>query len=323
MGIIALPTPTVNGPDTLYQFVEVVNESITHLGAELFSWDASKGKYLSHTPFVLPVFANTNITVSRGGITYFVGTGFPIDQSLVPFSISDFTDDAAGVIPASRFGSTFLFTIFQLDEQVDVLLATNGEEELNIYQLSNGKFLTTIFLPDNIIAMGLQNTNCVYCLCENRMLVLVDYVQGKILGAVKIPPSTVTGTDFNSETSINIFWYARYQRLLISELVPDVVAGVDSTLILGYSPSPVATRLTTPIPLKEPLTGRSIPILTMLVDDSNFGIAGALVGAIVSGDDGTTTIANGIYTDTRGRANIPAQCGDEVATIAIDCTATV
>lgn len=332
-GMVTQPIPTVNGPDTLYLFVRTLAHVIGTFQGELYSWDATKGVYLSNKIVNIPVFANTSITISRGGILYFVGVSVFSDTSLIPFSITDFTDDTPAAIPSTRFINGFGSGPFQLDEEVDVLLTTDGVAKISLYQLSTGKFLSNILLPDVIIAMGLQNTNCVYCLCANRMLVLVDYVQGRVIGAVKGPPSLVTGGNYVTGIgfSISLFWYARYQRILMAEVVPDIMAidpadgvlkSTAQTVIRGFAPNPVATRLTTPIPLKEPLTNRTIPILTCLVDDSNFGQAGALINAVISGDS-STTIANGIYTDTHGRANIPARCGAAPATPAINCSTSV
>jgi hypothetical protein len=146
------------------------------------------------------------------------------------------------------------------------------------------------------------------------MLVLVDYVYNKILGAVKVPPSVLTGGDFVDASNVSICWYPRMARLLIAEMT-------GSTTIKGYSVVPQATRLTKPIPLRSPQTGKTIPVLASLVDDSNFGVGGALVTSSVSG--GTAKVVGGSYTDVRGRANVQVNCGETATAIAINCSVTV
>ena len=117
----------------------------------------------------------------------------------------------------------------------------------------------------------------------DQTLVLVDYMRGEILGAVKIP--ALNGAKDGSPWSgSHIAWDTLYRRILVAQQLPnDPVTGQGQSYIRGFRQVPIPVRLTTPIPLKAPRQGRQIPVLVQAVGDMNEGVGGYNLNVTVQG----------------------------------------
>jgi hypothetical protein len=182
---------------------------------------------------------------------------------------------------------------------------------LGVYNWQSGKWLYDLPMATEIVYITLEDENRCYVLLQNRVVVLVDYVRGEILGAAKLPPLEV-GKPYGGDSGLDvIFDYVRmawdriHRRLLIIEATPDDPPGVCTMRVRGFQMVPEPVRITVPIPLKVPRQGRKIPVLVQAMDDMNQGVGYYVVDAQVAGSGSPVGMA---VTDNRGAAIIQVAC---------------
>ena len=143
------------------------------------------------------------------------------------------------------------FNVFAIDDVQKRFIHGLGRS-LAVFGWNTGKIAYKMDLPDQISSLTLEDTDHIYILLANRVVFLFDYIRGEVLGASRLPPSTQGG-------QINLSWDPIFRRLLVLERVPDNPNGSCASFIRGYRLVPEPVRLTTPIPLKVPRQGRTIP----------------------------------------------------------------
>jgi hypothetical protein len=186
-----------------------------------------------------------------------------------------------------------------------------GIPSLTIFNWKTGKFLYDIPMPLAVVNIALEDKARCYCLLNNRAIILVDYLRGEILGAAKIPPLKL-GMAYGGDSGLDmifdevrIAWDGDHRRLLLIEKTPNDAAGACTMLVRGYLPVPEPVRVTTPIPLRVPRPGRTIPLHVQVVDDMNQGIGGYVVDCTVTGEG---KLVGQPITNHLGHAIISVEC---------------
>jgi hypothetical protein len=182
---------------------------------------------------------------------------------------------------------------------------------LSVFNWTTGKWIYDIPMPAAIANISLEDEGRCYCLMNNRTIILVDYLRGEILGAAKIPPLT-TGKAYGGDSGLDVIfdqvrmsWDRVYRRMLVIEQTPDNADGTSSMCVRGFRMVPEPVRVTTPIPLRVPRPGRTIPVYVQVVDDLNQGIGSYAVDVTVTGDG---KLVGQPITDHLGHAIISVEC---------------
>jgi hypothetical protein len=165
----------------------------------------------------------------------------------------------------------------------DLFLSGKSTGLLSVFRWTTGEFLYSIQMPQGIKSICLEDNQRCYVMLTDQTLVLVDYMRGEIMGAVKIP--TLTGAkDGDAWGGATIAWDSLYRRILVAQELPnDPITGASTSYIRGFRQVPIPVRLTTPIPLKAPRQGRQIPVLVQAVGDMNEGVGGYNLSVTVQG----------------------------------------
>ena len=199
--------------------------------------------------------------------------------------------------------------MFAIDDLTDIYI-DGSFRAFRVFEWSTGVHRYTIEFPDNIVDIALEDANHCYVLMGNQTLVLFDYMRGEVMGAVKIP-SLLHETNYWNNGDIRITWDATFRRLLVIEVAPNNPDGSSASYVRGFRQVPEATRVTTPIPLKVPRQGRTIPVLVQVVGDLNEGVGGYVLDVQVSGSGALAGIP---ISDHRGDTLVQIACGEPGAT---------
>lgn len=178
-----------------------------------------------------------------------------------------------------------------------------------VHDLTTGEQQYSLEMPGQVVASCLEDANRLYVMCVNRILVLVDYVRGEILGAVRFPPPISEGTQAGfaePPQGLMMAWDYLYRRLLVCENTPSNPDGSGTTHVRGYRMVPVQTRLTKPIPIRVPRLGQTVPHVVQIVGDLNEGVGGSIIQATVTGDG---ELAGLPITDHQGKALVYVEVG--------------
>jgi len=232
--------------------------------------------------------------------------------------------------PDGRTGKLFGYGIggaFALDDINDAYLDVSTNV-LRVFSWKTGTFRYGIILPHQTVAIALEDDSRCYILLNDRSVILLDYERAEILGAGEIPPPVIH-RDYKSGTrKIQMAWDSLFRRLLISEQVPDNPDGSCATRIRGYRMVEYASRVTTPIPLKVPRRGRTIPVLIQVVNERNDGLGSYAIDCTVTGEG---SLVGQPITDHHGSAFAQVKCHesldyyggyDEMASIGGNITVT-
>lgn len=230
------------------------------------------------------------------------------------FNPVTYSVDGDGDISAHRFSSGLnFFTYPALDEVQDRFIDNvySTTKKLGVWKFSTGEKLYEINLPDDLVSTALQDECRIWLLLASQVLVLFDYVHLVVLGAVRLPLPSGT-------TQVKIAWDFIHGRLMYIAGLPDI-GGVCQDSIKGFRAIPVATRLSTPIPLQVARKGGTVQVMANLLGDMNEPVGGALVEATVGGDG---TLLGIPFTDGYGRNFVKVQCND-AGDVPIGCAATI
>lgn len=191
-------------------------------------------------------------------------------------SIGDFSGDPNG--DPNSFSPAYAVDDSKVAGGGYLLNCSSGK--IHVYRWTDGTHVHTFTVPSQPVALALEDSGRAYVLAENRVLYLLDYARGEILGASKIPgpreqPSYAIGT--------RMCWDPVYRRVLIFEKTTDDVDGGSTLRVRGYRQVPEPVRLTTPIPLKAPRQRRTIPVLVQALGDLNEGVGAYVLEATVTG----------------------------------------
>lgn len=315
LGISTLLYPSATSTGTYYLFAMMaVSDELTHRGASRWDFNGTTGELLGETRYSVGALFFGAFFQSKTGQFYHIDRYGDAFNATDPLTLQDFGPS----YQSSKYGAQY-FSIVGLDETRDLIMFTvpGVGNPLNIYKFSTGQFIRQTYLPSNIVAICLQKQDFAYVLCDNGMLVLMNYFNGTISGAAKMPPSLSNNGSW-ANNPVQICWDATYARLLVAEQLPEV-AGIPVVKIRGFSMKPYATRLCAPVPLKYPIKGQTVPVYTRIVDDCNFGIGGGLVTATVAAPGELTGGSSAIGM---GGTIFEVKCGN-TGSVAINCQVTV
>lgn len=317
MGIGILNSPTATSPDTIYlmyQYNGPAGPGLTHIGIVVEQFDASTGASLGPlaAPIEPPAFFLADMLQSRTGKFYLYQTGFlsgPLIELALPYT------EGATVANSTFFAGLSSFGNVAIDETAGVLV-NGGSKTLGIYNWNSGALMYSLPAHATVIAVCLAQEGCAYILGDNGILVLLNYVTGEVMGAMRLP-APPSGTNWRTLTGgVVMTFYQRMNRLLVCEYQG---TGGLTTNIVGYLCVPIPTRLTKPVPLKTPFQGSTIPALVQCVGDMNEGLSAGLLSTSVTGTGSEVGFA---LSDSDGKAAVQVLCS-AVGSVAINCTATV
>jgi hypothetical protein len=291
-------------------------------GPYLEGWDVFVWRFLADGTFVDEVHFNASLTDdlfigngvrSRNGKMYLANdwATWGVLRHFNPVTCS--LDGDGDISAGGGLGDLNFFTYPCVDEVQDRLVdQVYGEtRKLGVWKLSTREKLYEVTLPDDLVATSLQDEFRMWILMASHVLVLFDYVHLSVLGAVRLPIS-------DSATGVKIAWDFTHSRLMYTAMVPDV-GGVCQESIKGFRTIPVATRLSTPIPVQIPRKGGSVQVMVNLLGDMNEPVGGGLIDATITGEGSLLGIP---FTDAYGRNFVKVQC-NEAGDVPIGCAATI
>lgn len=309
-------TPNRYSPNTLYVNATFKMSPWPSWVVTFHKFDCLKGSYLAR------VAAPSSVgTLLSFGATFRSKLGKLWARHMWGFTLQEFMFTESSValgdmtLASSFFPGLFGFGFVAIDDDKQRFL--NGRfRDLTVHNLQTGALLDTLYMPDNISAVALEDSGRAYVLCANRVLVLVDYTRHDILGVVQIPPAP-GGSGYWNDGDVSMTWDHIFRRILIIEAVPDNADGSCATVVRGYRMVPLGTRITTPIPLEPPRKGRVIPVLAQVVGELNEGVGGYIITAEVTGEAAQVGVP---MTTSFGEALIRCDCKN-AGEATVNCTA--
>jgi hypothetical protein len=235
---------------------------------------------------------------------------------------SAFGDDVGGNLsindfdpPPENTGFSFYgfgvggdWALDELTNQGKGVLLDGSFADLRIWELTSGKWMYGMTMPNIIVAICFEDNDRAYILLNSRVIVLFDYVRGEVMGASRIPPPQGAHYEYwNTGNDVKMAWDPAFRRLLIIEVVPDNANGSCACTIRGFRKVPEPVRLTPPFPLKVARQGRTIPVLVQAKGDMNEGVGGYVVQSKISGAGRQVGIP---ISDHYGNTLIQVACGE-------------
>lgn len=238
-----------------------------------WEFDAETGAFLRRgsTP---GWFYAQDIIQGAGGELWLRLTTGPL-QLLGP----DYQPSGTQLLPTD-FGALGAFQAVLIDRMRNrIVMTPDVSRIIEIRALDTGALLHKLQVPSRPRDICHEEGSRCYVLTDTRDVLLLDYMSGRYLGAVKL--TGISGVVGGSATA-RIAWDKRFRRL-VAIGQPAVPLGYTSQVgPVGFSMRPVATHLCTPIPLKRLRAGQPIPFLVKSVGDMGEGIPGG-VGVTVAG----------------------------------------
>jgi hypothetical protein len=138
---------------------------------------------------------------------------------------------------------------------------------LSVYDMDTSERVRLIHLGSHGRQILLEDDDRCFVICDGGMVLLVDYMHGRVLGIFRIAYHEDQATSQRSYA-----WDPFTRRILVIGLG----AGQH---IRGYYPMPLGVGMTPPMPLDVPRAGRTIRVATRVYGDTGEGIAGRRVTA--------------------------------------------
>lgn len=298
LGFFAKRERTVTA-DSTFTLIGAV-ASIYWPGFDYLIWkfDSTTGAFIDRTPIVGDLLTGllhlTAITQGFDGSLW----GFYNTGSMIEYDPNSYT--AIQEVDASFFGRGQC-AIPLVDKARDLVMmpAEGGQSKLIVYTLSTGAVVRTINLSGAPINICAEDDKRVYVLCSSYLLNLVDYTTGEVVSVFQCPvPPDVTYVMLAYERTL--------RRLLVFAQVDAAADGSGQSVTRGFYPVPLATYLTTPIPLRPPRRGRQIPVLLKAIGDVGEPLAGVTPQLTATGDGLIQGTAAG--TDSNGESIATLLC---------------
>jgi hypothetical protein len=337
----------IGGHEAYYRFDGKTGKLIRRIGAgDVASlglivagsgWVTSRGG----TPYAIHFYSDVIYKVTLGPVasplvgeevipdtSQFVGWA-PYWWTVIPETTHE-TLGPTGGYPISRFepyidssgrpAKLNSYGTFALDDQKDVFINCYLTE-MTVWSWSTGKFKYAIGLPDLAVSITFEDDARCYIFLNSRTVMLFDYLRAEVMGIGIIPP-TISGKNYWNNLDVVFTWDAIYRRLLVAEFpFGGDVEGVSTEVrIRGYRFVEEPGRLTTPIPLRVPRKGRTIPVLVKVVNEKNAGIGGYAIDCTVTGEGSLVGVP---ITDHYGNAFAQVKCEGEAEMTSITVRASV
>lgn len=298
LGLFSKRDATASSPSTI-TLIGMTNR-IYWPGWELMTWrfDGVTGAFLDRAALAGDIYA---------GSLYLSGLVQGFDFSLWAWTdvgvIKEFDPESYALLQTiddSHFGRTGVASPLA-DKSRDIMImpATSSVAQIIVYALSSGAVVRTINVSGAPLSICAEDDKRLYVLCSNYVLNLVDYSTGEVISAYRcpLPPSA---------SYVMITWDRVFRRILVYAQVANAADGSSQTQIRGFYPVPLATHLTTLIPLVPPRRGRQIPVLLRAVGDTGEPIAGVTCNLTAVGDGLIQRAPGG--TDSNGEAIVTLLC---------------
>lgn len=316
-GLAAVADPSLHSPVTIYLQGKV--RQVEWPGYNLIRWafDGQSGAYIGRqqSPNLGYMIGNNwyqryLTTSGDGSVWAAAGYAFPIlrfDSTL---------GEVLETVPGSHWGNAddgFAWRpyLFFVDQSRDLVVGFPyftgvpfGGNDLFVWTLSTGAFVRRIAVAaDQAVDVFREDGSRCYTVSSAGVLTLVDYVSGQILGVMGL------GESFEVEYGkVRCAWDSFARRILVAKLTPNEPDGASTVAIRGFYPLSIAVSMSTPIALRKPRKGRSVPVVVELRGDAGETVTGVEVRLTEDGP-GTTSPARRV-TDSTGLARFTLACDD-------------
>lgn len=175
----------------------------------------------------------------------------------------DYQPSGVELLPATYGAITFRAAL--VDRMRNRIVMTPDVSTLiEVRELDSGTLLHTIIPPSRPRDICHEEGSRCYVLTDTRDVLLLDYVTGRWMGAVKL--TSISGSN------ARIAWDKRYRRLAAIEQPAAPIGYTTQVGAAGFSMRPVATHLCKPIPVKRLRAGEPANFLIKAVGDMGEGI---------------------------------------------------
>lgn len=262
-------------------------------------WDGTTGEFIRRNRILnevttdFPITANV-ASVDRLGMLWITDSGATLRQ----IGLSDFQE--TGLTYEHDHFEHEVTDAYAIDTTLDRIISTApaGEPVIYVQKLSTGETEFEIRLGGAARQIFLEDTARVYCALDNALLVLIDYLSGKIMGVYKCP----TDDQEDSGPSRRRFaWDALSRKILVAQKIPDDENGASNTKVKGYFPHPQAVALTPPMATLPARATRRVNVVSRAYGDAGEAISGQYLVNISTGDG--TVRPQKIGTGLRGYAS--------------------
>lgn len=292
-GIAVMPFDSVAGETAIMLFATVAQTWFPGFNEWVFRWNGVSGEYIEQTLTFGRNDHDRTLFQSADGALWMLNL-----FSFYRLTLTTFLGDTTTTRDYSEFGFTS-FTSLIVDLARDrIVIAGDNRKDIAVHEWASGAELSVVSLAAMPICITPEDSTRCYVLTDDDIIHLVDYGIGEVLSTIKVPVAGAT----------LIAWDKYRRRLLVFARQADASDGSCQSTIIGYYPVPVATYLTTPIPLRPMRKGRTVPVLMRSVGDLGEPISGVVLNVSVSGD--ATLARSPAGTDSNGDALANVLCGD-------------
>lgn len=184
----------------------------------------------------------------------------------------DFQPTGTELLPAA-YGATQFNAVLVDRMRNRIVMTRDSAISIEVRALDTGTLMHTIIPPSRPRDICHEEGSRCYVLTEKRDVLLLDYMTGRWMGAVKL-----TGI---SGSNARIAWDKRYRRLAAIEQPAAPIGYENQVGAAGFAMRPVATHLCTPIPIKRLRAGVPVEALVKAVGDMGEGIPAAASVSVV------------------------------------------
>lgn len=314
-GLTVIENPESPSDYKIAAFIRTTERSSGTLGGlntVVFLWSGRTGEFLGHDArydrFIYGHWDMTSgakgvlVSYPRGGITNpqihckFV----PEEMDFVDFHPKNYY---VGAPYPLLYGGEYLTPCVDEDADRAIYLGSgtyHASGEVAVYQESTGLFLYKFDLGGIGAHIFMADSPYAYVVTTQGTLVLLDYVEGKVLNVLHAGIS---------QYPRKWTWDRYAKRILSIEFTPDILPNGDCTLrVKGLYPAPAAVAITNPIPLQAPAQGRRVEWVTRVYGGAGEGIPGVVVNYALDNPAGATVSPAQHTTDHNGNSRTFVTC---------------
>ena len=230
-----------------------------------WEFDAETGAFVRRTDTPGSYHANDVYQGAGGEVWLNLDTG-PL-QLLGP----DYQPSGVQLLPATYGAITFRAVLVDRARN-RIIMTPNVDSIIEVRALDTGALLHSVIPPSRPRDICHEEGSRCYVLTDTRDVLLLDYMTGRWMGAVKL-----TGI---SGANARIAWDKRYRRLGAIEQPAAPIGYTNQVGAKGFAMRPIATHLCTPIPIKRLRAGEPARVLIKAVGDMGEGIPGAVAVSV-------------------------------------------
>jgi hypothetical protein len=291
-GLAVIPSNTGTGDSAIAFLTQSVQTWFPGVNEWVYRWDSAGGAYIDAT---LRLFGNVHdraMFQSVDGTVWMLNLFTFYQLDLSTYEGLDGTDR-----DYADFGYTS-FTSLIVDASANrAVIAGDNRKDIAVHNWQSGAEIRVIKLAAMPVCITPEDSTRCYVLTEDNSLHLINYDVGQVIMSVQLPVE-----------SSYVAWDRFRRRLLLLNEQDDAADGACQTTIYGYYPVPVATYLTTPIPLKSARKGKRVPMMVRTVGDLSEPVSGVRVSVSTIGAATLAQVPFG--SDPNGDVVFEIQCND-------------